>query len=119
MPLDQFFQKRIFDPLGMKDISFWPSDANWARVPSVYDLTNGKLVKNNNPNSMSSKVYFMGSGGLISAPGDYLPFGLMLANGGSWNGKQILGKKTVEMLSAMHVPDTLPGRTPGEGCRII
>ncbi|MFM2124153.1 MAG: hypothetical protein RL328_604, partial [Acidobacteriota bacterium] len=115
MPLDQFFQKRIFDPLGMKDIAFWPSDANWARVPSVYNLTNGKLVKNNNPNSMSSKVYFMGSGGLISAPGDYLPFGLMLANGGSWNGKQILGKKTVEMLSAMHVPDTLPGRTPGEG----
>lgn len=115
MPLDQFFAKRIFEPLGMKDISFWPSDANWPRVASLYNMTNGKLVKNNNPNTMSSKVYFMGSGGLISTPGDYLPFGLMLANGGSWNGKQILGKKTVEMLSAMHVPDTLPGRDAGEG----
>ena len=115
MPLDHFFAKRIFEPLGMKDIAFWPADVNWSRVPSVYNLTGGKLVKNNNPNSMSSKVYFMGSGGLISAPGDYLPFGLMLANGGSWNGKQILGKKTVEMLSAMHVPDTLPGRNAGEG----
>lgn len=115
MPLDQFFAKRIFEPLGMKDISFWPSDANWPRVASLYNRTNGKLMKNNNPNTMSSKVYFMGSGGLISTPGDYLPFGLMLANGGSWNGKQILGKKTVEMLSAMHVPDTLPGRDAGEG----
>jgi CubicO group peptidase (beta-lactamase class C family) len=39
----------------------------------------------------------------------------MLANHGVWNGKQILGKKTIEMMSTAHVPDTLPGRTPGEG----
>jgi len=64
---------------------------------------------------MSSNVYFMGSGGLISTPLDYIPFGAMLANGGSLNGKQIMGKKTVEMMSAMHVPDTLPGRAAGEG----
>jgi len=115
MPLDKFFQTRIFDPLGMKDIAFWPSDANWPRVASVYNLAQGKLTKNNNPNGMSSKVYFMGSGGLISTPLDYIPFGAMLANGGSLNGKQIMGKKTVEMMSAMHVPDTLPGRAAGEG----
>ena len=32
MPLNEFFQKRIFDPLGMKDITFWPSEAQWTRV---------------------------------------------------------------------------------------
>jgi len=115
MPLDKFFQTRIFDPLGMKDIAFWPSDANWPRVASVYNLQQGKLNKNNNPNGMSSPIYFMGSGGLISTPLDYIPFGAMLANGGALDGKQIMGKKTVEMMSAMHVPDTLPGRGPGEG----
>lgn len=115
MPFDQFLQKRLFDPLGMKDISFWPSEAQWPRVASVYSLQNGKLNKNNNPNGMSSQVYFMGSGGLISTPSDYIPFGMMLANHGAWNGKQILGKKTVEMMSTMHVPDTLPGRSAGEG----
>ncbi len=115
MPLDKFFQTRIFDPLGMKDIAFWPSDANWPRVASVYNLAQGKLNKNANPNGMSSPIYFMGSGGLISTPLDYIPFGAMLANGGSLNGKQVMGKKTVEMMSAMHVPDTLPGRGPGEG----
>ncbi len=115
IPLDKFFQTRIFDPLGMKDIAFWPSDANWPRVASVYDLAQGKLTKRANPNGMSSNVYFMGSGGLISTPLDYIPFGAMLANGGSLNGKQIMGKKTIEMMSAMHVPDTLPGRTAGEG----
>ena len=115
MPLDKFFQTRIFDPLGMKDIAFWPSEANWPRVASVYALNQGKLTKNANPNGMSSNVYFMGSGGLISTPLDYIPFGAMLANGGSLNGKQIMGKKTIEMMSAMHVPDTLPGRAAGEG----
>jgi CubicO group peptidase (beta-lactamase class C family) len=115
MPLNEFFQKRIFDPLGMKDITFWPSDAQWPRVASVYNSGANGLTKNNNPNGMSSKVYFMGSGGLISTAEDYIPFGIMLANGGELNGKRILSRKTVEMLRSAHVPDTLPGRAPGEG----
>ena len=36
MPLDQFFRTRIFDPLGMKDITFWPTDAQMPRVATVY-----------------------------------------------------------------------------------
>jgi CubicO group peptidase (beta-lactamase class C family) len=115
MPLNEFFQKRIFEPLGMKDITFWPSEAQWPRVASVYSRGANGLTKNNNPNGMSSNVYFMGSGGLISTAEDYIPFGIMLANGGELNGKRVLGKKTVEMLSSVHVPDTLPGRAAGEG----
>jgi len=115
MPLNEFFQKRIFDPLGMKDISFWPSEAQWPRVASVYSKGNSGLTKNDNPNGMSSNVYFMGSGGLISTAEDYIPFGVMLANGGELNGKRILSRKTVEMLRSAHVPDTLPGRAAGEG----
>ena len=115
MPLNEFFQKRIFEPLGMKDITFWPSEAQWPRVASVYSRGANGLTKNNNPNGMSSNVYFMGSGGLISTAEDYVPFGVMLANGGELNGKRILGRKTVEMLSSAHIPDTLPGRAAGEG----
>jgi len=115
MPLDQFFQKRIFDPLGMKDISFWPSEAQWPRVASVYTRNANTLQKNQNPNGMSSNIYFMGSGGLISTAEDYIPFGAMLANGGELFGKRLLSRKTVEMLSTAHVPDTLPGRAAGEG----
>jgi CubicO group peptidase (beta-lactamase class C family) len=115
MPLNEFFQKRIFEPLGMKDITFWPSAAQWLRVASVYTHGASGLTKNNNPNGMSSEVYFMGSGGLISTAEDYIPFGMMLANGGELNGKRVLGKKTVEMMRSAHVPDTLPGRAAGEG----
>ena len=115
MPLDQFFRQRIFDPLEMKDIAFWPSEAQWTRVASVYTRGANGLTKNQNPNGMSSNVYFMGSGGLISTAEDYIPFGVMLANGGEVNGKRLLSRKTVEMISSMHVPDTLPGRSAGEG----
>jgi CubicO group peptidase (beta-lactamase class C family) len=114
--LDQFFRTRIFDPLGMKDITFWPTDAQWPRVATVYARGANGLTKTVMPNdTMSRNVYFRGSGGLYSTAEDYIPLGMMLANGGEFNGKRLLGRKTVEMMSAAHVKDTLPGRPPGEG----
>jgi CubicO group peptidase (beta-lactamase class C family) len=102
--------------MGMKDIAFYPSDEKWPRVASVYQRTAGQpLRKSQNPNNMSSKVYFMGSGGLITTAEDYLPLGVMLSNGGQFNGKRLLSPKTVEMMRAVHAPDTLPGRPAGEG----
>jgi len=114
--LDQFFRTRIFDPLGMKDITFWPTDAQMPRVATVYGRSPNGLTKTPTPNdTMSRNVYFRGSGGLYSTAEDYIPLGLMLANGGELNGKRLLGRKTVEMMSAVHAPDTLPGRPAGEG----
>ncbi|HEX5108443.1 MAG TPA: serine hydrolase domain-containing protein [Vicinamibacterales bacterium] len=116
MPLDRFVRTRIFDPLGMRDITFWPTDAQLPRVASVYARGEKGLTKQQTPNdTMSRNVYFRGSGGLYSTAEDYAAFGMMLANNGELNGKRLLGRKTVEMLGAAHVPDTLPGRPAGEG----
>ena len=116
MPLDRFFQTRIFDPLGMRDITFWPTDAQMPRVATVYQRTADGLSKARMPNdTLSRNVYFRGSGGLYSSAEGYVPFGMMLANGGELNGTRLLSRKSVEMLSAVHVPDTLPGRPSGEG----
>ena len=46
---------------------------------------------------------------------DYAQFVDMLVNGGQLNGKRLLSPKTVEMMAAVHVPDTLQGRQPGRG----
>ena len=74
------------------------------------------LAKAPTPNDNSSRnVYFRGSGGLYSTAEDYIPFGLMLADGGELNGVRVLSRKSVEMLSAVHAPDTLPGLPPGQG----
>ena len=116
LPLDRFLRTRIFDPLGMKDITFWPSEPQWARVATVYARGEGGLTKSAMPNdTMSRNVYFRGSGGLYSTAEDYIPVGMMLANGGELNGKRLLSRKSVEMMGAVHVPDTLPGRPAGEG----
>ena len=116
LPLDRFFQTRVFDPLGMRDITFWPTDAQLPSVATVYTRTPNRLAKAATPNdTMSRNIYFRGSGGLYSTAESYAPLGLMLANGGELNGKRLLSRKSVEMLSAVHVLDTLPGRPAGEG----
>jgi CubicO group peptidase (beta-lactamase class C family) len=112
---DQFLRQRVFDPLGMKEISFYPTETLEPRMPTVYQAGAKGLQKNQNPNSMSSKVYFMGSGGLITTAEEYAKFGQMLLNGGELNGKRLLSPRTVEYMSAVHIPDTLPGRPVGEG----
>ena len=116
LPLDQFFRQRIFEPLAMEDITFWPADAQRPRLATVYSRGAGGLTKTTPANdTMSRNVYFRGSGGLYSTAEDYIPLGMMLANGGELGGRRLLSRKTVEMFGAVHVPDTLPGRPAGEG----
>lgn len=116
LPLDKFFRERIFDPLGMKDIAFWPTEPQWQRVASVYQRGANGLSKQTPANDTSSRgIYFRASGGLYSTAEDYIPLGVMLAGMGEFSGKHLLGRKTVEMMTASHVPDTLPGRPAGEG----
>ena len=45
----------------------------------------------------------------------WLLVALMLCAGGQWNGERLLSPKTVELMSPVFVPDTLPGRAPGRG----
>jgi CubicO group peptidase (beta-lactamase class C family) len=115
-PFDQFLRQRVFDPLGMKEVSFYPTETLAPRMVTAYQLgPKGTMVKNANSGGMQSKVYFMGSGGLITTAEEYSKFGQLLANGGELNGKRLLSPRTVSFMSSVHVPDTLPGRSPGEG----
>jgi CubicO group peptidase (beta-lactamase class C family) len=116
MPFDQFLRQRVFDPLGMKDVSFYPTETLEPRLVMPYQLDpKGKMSKNANPGSMQSKVYFMGSGGLITTAEEYAKFAQMLDNGGELNGKRLLSPRTVAYMASVHAPDKLEGRTPGEG----
>lgn len=112
---DQFLRQRLFDPLGMKEVSFYATEPLEPRMPTAYLVTPKGMVKNPNPNSMQSRVYFMGAGGLISTAEEYFKFGQMLLNGGEFNGKRTLSPRTVDLMAAVHIPDTLPGRLVGEG----
>jgi CubicO group peptidase (beta-lactamase class C family) len=110
---DVFLKQRIFDPLGMKDITFHPSQAQMPRVATMYHRQDGTLKKADTSARINNTTYFSGAGGLMSDAEDYVQFGQMLANGGQLNGKRLLGMKTVELMSSIFAADTLPGRPKG------
>jgi CubicO group peptidase (beta-lactamase class C family) len=115
-PFDQFLRQRVFDPLGIKEAMFYPTPDIEARMVTAYQLDpKGKMARNPNSGGMQSKVYFMGSGGLVTTAEEYAKFAQMLVNGGELNGKRLLSPRTVAYMSSMHASDTLPGRVPGEG----
>jgi CubicO group peptidase (beta-lactamase class C family) len=115
-PFDQFLRQRVFDPLGIREAMFYPTPEFEARMATAYQLDpKGKMAKNPNPGGMQSKVYFMGSGGLVTTAEEYAKFAQMLVNGGELNGRRLLSPRTVAYMASMHASDTLQGRVPGEG----
>jgi CubicO group peptidase (beta-lactamase class C family) len=112
---DRFLAERIFAPLGMQDVTFWPSAAQRARLATVYQRRDGALQPNANPDSMSGDKYFSGAGGLMTTAETYAQFAMMLANGGELRGVRILSPRSVELMGSAFIPATLPGRPSGEG----
>jgi CubicO group peptidase (beta-lactamase class C family) len=112
---NEFTSQRIFKPLGMRDTFFWPTAAQRARLVGSYTSTANGLTPRENPDSLSSEIYFSGAGGLMSTAESYARFAMMLANGGELNGVRILSPRSVELMGSAFIPDTLPGRPHGEG----
>jgi CubicO group peptidase (beta-lactamase class C family) len=118
MTLDEFFKKRIFEPLDMKDTYFFLPLNKLDRFANAYKPgEKGKiaLLEAATPDSIYVKephVYFMGSGGLVGTASDYFKFSQMLLNGGQYNGVRLLSRKTIEFMTKNHVGDLelwLPG----------
>ena len=106
---DQFLKQRIFEPLGMTDTAFFPTDDRLPRVVTLYEEKGGQLVRTNTPSWLATKTLFSGGGGLWSTAEDYMRFGQMLANGGVLDGKQLLSPRTVDLMGSNHVGDLYAG----------
>ena len=105
LTFDQFLKQRIFDPLGMKDTGFFPTDDKLSRVATQYGRQDGALQREDTPSWLATKTLFSGGGGLWSTPEDYLQFAQMLVNGGQLNGKRLLSPRTVDLMSSNHLGD--------------
>jgi CubicO group peptidase (beta-lactamase class C family) len=112
---NEFVNERIFKPLTARDITFWPTTEQRSRLVTSYIKGSDGLQKRDDPDAMSSAVYFSGAGGLMATAESYARFAMMLAEGGQLNGARILAPRTVETMGSTFIPDTLPGRSPGEG----
>jgi CubicO group peptidase (beta-lactamase class C family) len=97
MPYEVFLQTRFFDPLGMTETTFWPSDAQIARLAHAYGpnkngsgYARGDIDFLTKPFNDRVHRFPEAAGGLFSTTHDILRFGLLLANNGELNGKRYL-----------------------------
>ena len=107
--LDVFFQQRIFEPLGMTDTGFHVPSDEVARFSVCYGpKQDGGLRVSDDPyrsRFLKRPGLLSGGGGLVSTMGDYLRFCQMLLNRGTLNGKRLLRRGTVEMMTKNQLPE--------------
>jgi CubicO group peptidase (beta-lactamase class C family) len=118
MTFDRFLSTRIFDPLGMTDTAFYPTDDRLPRVVTLYRGVEKRLQRIETPAWLATKTLFSGGGGLWSTAEDYMRFAQMLVNGGELAGTQLLSPRTVDLMASNHVRDLDSGvsqRTEGVG----
>jgi CubicO group peptidase (beta-lactamase class C family) len=110
--LDVLLQSRIFDPLGMKDTHFYLPREKASRLAVVYTpRMEGGLERAPLAGTMDAqgayvdgpRKSFSGGAGLVSTAADYSRFLQMMLNGGVFNGKRIVSRKTVELMTVDHL----------------
>lgn len=111
--LENFFQHRIFNPLAMNDTYFNLPQEKAERLVNLFmqDSTgqikklSGKPLGISPDFPLHKKTYFSGGSGLSSTAYDYAVFLQMLLNGGQYNGKRLLSRNTVRMMTMNQIGD--------------
>src|SRR5258706_733505 len=105
--LDQFFEERIFRPLGLKDTAFYTPEEKWSRLAVLYAPKQGGGIELNKSNAQDrfkkKPALFLGGAGLVSTLDDYARFCMMLVNDGQLDGVRLLGRKSVELMRSDHL----------------
>lgn len=112
LTFDAFVQQRIFDPLGMKSTTFYPTGEQRARLATAYakNKANGALEP------VPPRADFgardrppQGNGGLYSTAPDYARFTRMLLNGGTLDGRRYLSDRAMKFLATPQTADLPTG----------
>jgi CubicO group peptidase (beta-lactamase class C family) len=109
--LDVFLRSRILEPLGMNDTHFYLPRSKSERLAVVYSSTDEGLEKAPDPGGMvgqgayveGPRQCFSGGAGYLSTATDYARFLQMMLNGGELDGKRVLSRKTVELMTVDHI----------------
>lgn len=118
-PLDEYFEEHIFRPLGMVDTGFRVPDEKLERFAACYVYQPGDTMKlMDNPETSRYREapgFLAGGAGLVSTIDDYFRFAQALCQGGQFDGKRIIGRKTLEFMTLNHLPGNqdLPGLSVG------
>jgi CubicO group peptidase (beta-lactamase class C family) len=105
--LPDYLQEHLFGPLGMVDTAFNVAPDKVHRLASCYERDAAKKLVCNDDGQASQfrdRVFYSGGGGLLSTVGDYFRFCQMLLQGGTLDGVRILGSRTLDYMTANHLP---------------
>ena len=108
-PLDVYFRKHIFDPLGMHDTAFVISPQQREREASVHRREPNGSLQPQPLERQSARQSFSGGGGIYSTATDYLTFVRMLLRGGSLNGVRMLRPDTVALMGQNQIGEIEAG----------
>jgi CubicO group peptidase (beta-lactamase class C family) len=110
--LNTFLTTEVFNPLGMNDTYFYLPDDKKDRLVKLYEkpytdstLRPCHLKEMERYPVEGPSTYYSGAGGLCGTIEDYARFCQMMLNGGEFNGKRILSRKTVELMTRIHPGD--------------
>jgi CubicO group peptidase (beta-lactamase class C family) len=109
--LESFLAQKILTPLGMKDTHFYLPKSKTNRLATVYSSTEKGIEKAPVEGTMVSqgayvegpRKSFSGGAGYLSTAKDYAIFLQMMLNKGIYNGKRILSRKSVELMTTDHL----------------
>lgn len=126
-PLGAFLSERMFEPLGMTDTGFGVPDSEVGRLSAMYGLPdlvgenhgvtqlveaamtgfNERIDVSATYPTNTPDVFVRGGLGLFSTTSDYARFAQMLLNNGRLDGARVVGRKTLELMHANHLPAAL------------
>ena len=102
----EFLNSNIFDPLSMTDTAFFVPPEKTGRFADLYYLPTGGEMTNITGEALYGGSYRKepslqyGGAGLVGTPKDYLRFARMLLNNGTLDGKKVLSKEAVHMMTS-------------------
>ncbi|MCW5734657.1 MAG: beta-lactamase family protein [Enhydrobacter sp.] len=103
MTLDKFIEERITKPLRMGDTGFEaaPDKKDRGARPQKEGPKNEMP---NIPEITLRSTWKSGGGGMVSTAADYARFLQMFASGGQLDGARIISRKTIDLMTADHLP---------------
>ena len=112
-PFQDYFQARIFDPLGMDDTFYAVPVEKYGRFVTVHERKDGVLSEQPKPAAKDQPVFIVGDAGLRSAAEDYITFLQLLLNRGTLREAKILSAASIDLMTQNQIGELVVEEQPG------
>jgi len=114
-PFESFMQERLFEPLDMMDSSFFAERSKVDRIPTMYNLLNGHLVRDVMDVTRPNQKYVAPDFGLLSTAEDLRHLSQMMLNRGRWKGRTVVSAASIDQATRPYMQTAVPKYHAGLG----